>query len=269
MLLEQTSRTADLAAHGRRSAASPVDAGVAAPLKPVEILIVNYDPAEAGLAERLLRDDRGRSSVYRTRDEVQALAFLRRDGAYRAAPRPDLILIDLSLRRAGGELLTEIKFDPELRDIPVIAMIEPGQGDAQSTTALADATIGKPLDADEFLAALRSFSTAQGEPAGDAAELADLAYQLRTHLNPIVAFSEIMQSEMRGPLSSDYREYARGIHLSALALSRIVFDILDRSKGRFPAPPGRTSELYPGQRDAAATQPPRANPWLIRRARNP
>jgi CheY-like chemotaxis protein len=54
---------------------------------------------------------------------VEALAYLRREGKYRKAARPDLILLDLNLpRRNGREVLAEIKGDPELRRIPVVIM---------------------------------------------------------------------------------------------------------------------------------------------------
>ena len=46
-------------------------------------------------------------------DGVEAMAFLRREGKYANAPRPDLILLDLNLpRKDGREVLTEIKVDP-------------------------------------------------------------------------------------------------------------------------------------------------------------
>ena len=51
------------------------------------------------------------------------MEFLRRQGPYANAPRPDLILLDLNLpRKDGREVLAEIKADPELKRIPVVVL---------------------------------------------------------------------------------------------------------------------------------------------------
>jgi len=56
-------------------------------------------------------------------DGSQAMAFLRREGQFAAAPRPNLILLDLNLPRKGGrEVLSELKSDPALRAIPVVVL---------------------------------------------------------------------------------------------------------------------------------------------------
>ena len=48
------------------------------------------------------------------------MAFLRREGKYADAPRPDLILLDLNLpKKDGREALVEIKSDPGLKRIPL------------------------------------------------------------------------------------------------------------------------------------------------------
>lgn len=57
------------------------------------------------------------------RDGVEAMSFLRREGSYENAIRPDLILLDLNLpRKDGREVLADIKADPELRHIPVVVL---------------------------------------------------------------------------------------------------------------------------------------------------
>jgi two-component system, chemotaxis family, response regulator Rcp1 len=218
-----------------------------APREPIEILVVEHD---AHLTEQALREGDISTTVNHARDGVQALAFLRREGAYREAPRPDLILLDLNLQRVdGSELLAQIKCDPDLRSIPVIVLTDAAAEVHVATVAhvLADGALSKPLDAEKFATTARMLAARNSRSATTAAAaagtepqvFADLAHELRTHLNPIIAFSEIMKLEIRGPLNSDYRDYARGIHLSALALSRIVFDILDRSEGELRRlPPG-------------------------------
>jgi two-component system, chemotaxis family, response regulator Rcp1 len=212
-----------------------------APAKTIEVLLIENNPADARLTEKSLRAWDVPTKINHVRDGVQALAFLRREGAYRQAPKPDLLLIDLNLTRVGArELVAQIKRDPNLRTIPVV-VLTPAVSDAQIAKTFdvqADCFIAKPVDAEKFATALGVLATQNNEAETglltatsiDGQQLVNLAHELRTHLNPIIAFAEIMQLEIRGPLSSDYREYARGIHQSALALSRIVLELLDRSK---------------------------------------
>ncbi len=71
--------------------------------------------------------------------------------------------------------------------------------------------------------------------------LANISHELRTPLNAIIGFSDIMQSEMFGPLGSEkYDEYATDIHHSGNFLLGVINDILDMSKieaGRFQLNP--------------------------------
>jgi len=212
----------------------------------VEILLIESDIVEARVIEKSLRDGPNQSRINHVRAGVQALAFLRREGAYREAPKLDLILVDLNLTRVdGGELLAEIQRDPDLRRIPVVVLTDAATAKhaVEAANGLADCMIVRPMDAEKFARTIRALAEHGGASAMrpataagfDAQRLDDLAHQLRTHLNPIIAFSEIMKLEIRGPLNGDYHEYARGIHQSALALSRIVFDLLDRAQnGRSP-----------------------------------
>jgi two-component system, cell cycle sensor histidine kinase PleC len=61
--------------------------------------------------------------------------------------------------------------------------------------------------------------------------LANMSHELRTPLNAIIGFSEIMKSEMFGPLGGDkYRDYCKDIHQSGQYLLDVINDILDMSK---------------------------------------
>jgi signal transduction histidine kinase len=61
--------------------------------------------------------------------------------------------------------------------------------------------------------------------------LANMSHELRTPLNAILGFSEVMVSEVFGPLGNDrYRGYAQDIHSSGSHLLSIINDVLDLSK---------------------------------------
>jgi len=91
--------------------------------KPIEILLVEDNSGDARLAREALRDAKVRNNLTWISDGAEALAFLRREGKYERAARPDLILLDLNLpRKDGREVLTEIKADDRFRRIPVVVL---------------------------------------------------------------------------------------------------------------------------------------------------
>ena len=126
--------------------------------KPIEILLVEDNPDEASLTIDTLGEGRVRNNVTLVDDGVDALTYLRRQGKFANAPRPDLILLDLKLRRKHGkEVLAEIKADSELRSIPVVVMSKSSsERDILETYDLhANCYVKKPLDLDEFILAIR------------------------------------------------------------------------------------------------------------------
>nr|HMQ55310.1 response regulator [Anaerolineae bacterium] len=92
-------------------------------------------------------------------DGVQAIAYLRRQGEYAAAPRPDLILLDLNLpRKNGREVLAEIKADSALKSIPVVVLTT-SQSERDVLEAYdhhANCYIVKPVGFEKFLEALKT-----------------------------------------------------------------------------------------------------------------
>jgi signal transduction histidine kinase len=61
--------------------------------------------------------------------------------------------------------------------------------------------------------------------------LANMSHELRTPLNAIIGFSEMMMSELRGPIGNpNYAGYVKDIHMSGRHLLAIINDILDLSK---------------------------------------
>jgi len=126
---------------------------------PIEILLVEDSPDDACLTIDALQEGRVRNNITLLEDGVSAMAFLRREGRYAQAPRPDLILLDLNLpRKNGREVLTEIKQDPHLRRIPVVVMTS--SDDEKDILAAYDrhvnAYVTKPVDLDQFIAVVKS-----------------------------------------------------------------------------------------------------------------
>ncbi|MBW4646869.1 MAG: response regulator [Goleter apudmare HA4340-LM2] len=91
--------------------------------KPKTIFLVEDNKADIRLIEEALKHSVLPHQVVVVRDGVDAMAYLRQEGEYVGAPRPDLILLDLNLpRKDGREVLAEIKADPTLKRIPVVVL---------------------------------------------------------------------------------------------------------------------------------------------------
>jgi CheY-like chemotaxis protein len=91
--------------------------------EPIEILLVEDNQYHARRTLSAFKDGRVRNTIHWVKDGVEALEYLRREGDYAAARRPHLILLDWYMPRMnGGQVLKEIKEDPELKRIPVVVM---------------------------------------------------------------------------------------------------------------------------------------------------
>ncbi|WP_199487165.1 response regulator [Actinomadura logoneensis] len=98
------------------------------------------------------------NTLHVVRDGAEALDFLYRRGDHTEAPRPDLVLLDLNLpKRDGREVLQEIKSDPELAAIPVVVLTTSSAEEdiLRSYKLHANAYVTKPVDFDQFIAAIR------------------------------------------------------------------------------------------------------------------
>lgn len=126
---------------------------------PVEILLVEDNPGDVRLTREALRDAKVRNNLHVVEDGIRAIEFLRREGEYASAVRPDLILLDLNLpRMSGREVLQEIKADPDLLQIPVVVLTSSqAETDIASSYALhANCFVTKPVDLDQFIHVVRS-----------------------------------------------------------------------------------------------------------------
>src|SRR6202451_2382732 len=90
---------------------------------PFDVLLVEDSPGDVRLTQEAFRDANMSIRLHVAPDGVEAMAFLRREGAHSQAPRPDLILLDLNLPKMDGrEVLALIKKDDSLKTIPTIVL---------------------------------------------------------------------------------------------------------------------------------------------------
>jgi CheY-like chemotaxis protein len=128
------------------------------PAKPIDVLLVEDDPGDTLMIREAFAENKLRNRLSCVADGVEALAFLRREGEYAEAPRPDLVLLDLNLpRKDGREVLAEIKADGQLRTIPVVVLTtsEAEEDILRSYDLHANAYVTKPVDFDRFINVVR------------------------------------------------------------------------------------------------------------------
>ena len=122
--------------------------------RPVEILLVDDNPGDLRLTKEILKDRNVCNNLRVVGDGAEAMAFLRREGSYTNAPRPDLILLDLNLpKKDGPAVLEEIRSDCLLRRIPVVILStsEAEEDIKKSYDLQATCYITKPVDLDQFI----------------------------------------------------------------------------------------------------------------------
>lgn len=127
--------------------------------KPLHILLVEDNEWDARVAREAFAGGPLPTEVHVVGDGVEAMQYLRMAGAYAAATRPDLVLLDLNLpKKDGREVLADMKADPDLRRIPVI-VVTTSKADrdiAQSYDLHANAYINKPSDPDDYPAIVKA-----------------------------------------------------------------------------------------------------------------
>ena len=127
--------------------------------KQVEILLVEDSPTDARLTIEALKQGKARNTVHHVEDGEQALAFLHREGDYKQAIMPDVILLDLNLpRKSGLEVLREIRAEERLRRVPVVVLTT--SSDEQDVLAAyglnANCYLIKPVNMEEFVEAMKT-----------------------------------------------------------------------------------------------------------------
>ena len=125
---------------------------------PIEVLLVEDDPGDVLMTQEAFEEHKVRNRLTVVSDGAEALAYLRREGEFAEAVRPDLILLDLNLpRRDGREVLAEIKKDEDLGRIPVVVLTTSSADEdiLRSYQLHANAYVTKPTDIDGLTAVVR------------------------------------------------------------------------------------------------------------------
>ncbi|WP_018546584.1 response regulator [Streptomyces sp. LaPpAH-108] len=125
---------------------------------PIDVLLVEDDPGDELMTREAFEDNKIGNTLHVVRDGEEALHFLYRQGEHADAPRPDLILLDLNLPKYDGrQVLERIKSDPDLSHIPVVVLTTSAAEEdiLRSYKLHANAYVTKPVDLDQFIAAVR------------------------------------------------------------------------------------------------------------------
>ena len=126
---------------------------------PVEILLVEDNPGDVRLTLEVFKEAKLANKINAVEDGVEAMAYLRREGKYANAVRPDVILLDLNLPRMDGrEVLEKIKLDKDLRSIPVVILTTSRAEEdiLRSYNSHANCYITKPVDLGQFTKVVES-----------------------------------------------------------------------------------------------------------------
>ena len=126
--------------------------------RPVQILLVEDNPGDVRLTLEAFKEGKISNRMSVVGDGVEALAFLRREGPYANAPRPDIILLDLNLpKKDGRDVLAEIHVEEDLKQIPVVVLTTSNaEMDVLRTHDLrASCYITKPVDFGQFVTVVK------------------------------------------------------------------------------------------------------------------
>jgi chemotaxis family two-component system response regulator Rcp1 len=126
-----------------------------------EVLLVEDSPGDVRLTQEAFRESNVLVHLHVAIDGVEALAYLKREGAHINSPRPDLILLDLNLpKKDGREVLAHIKGNDDLKSIPTVILTtsEAEVDIVKSYQLQANCYLSKPVHLQEFESLVRSIN---------------------------------------------------------------------------------------------------------------
>jgi CheY-like chemotaxis protein len=126
--------------------------------QPIDVLLIEDDPGDEFITREAFEHNKIRNTLHVAHDGQEGLDFLYQRGAYKDAPRPGLILLDLNLPKYDGrQILEKIKSDPDLSHIPVVVLTTSATEEdiLRSYKLHANAYVTKPVELDQFLEVVR------------------------------------------------------------------------------------------------------------------
>jgi DNA-binding response OmpR family regulator len=129
------------------------------PTKPLEILLIEDNKGDIGLITEFFNDSEFITNIHIAENGEEAIHFLCDRDQFLGSPLPNIILLDWNLpKKDGSEVLKEIKENKDLKNIPIIILTtSSAEKDILIAYDLqANAYIVKPIDFDEFMAAIKS-----------------------------------------------------------------------------------------------------------------
>lgn len=126
--------------------------------RPMEILLVEDGLMDARVAIEALREGHVQHRLTLVRDGQEAMQFLRQEGRFAKAPKPDLVLLDLMLpKKTGLEVLSELRADLTLQDLPVVVLSASEHEEDRTKCELfhVDSYMSKPVNLEKFLAVVK------------------------------------------------------------------------------------------------------------------
>jgi CheY-like chemotaxis protein len=124
----------------------------------MEILLVEDGLMDARATIEALKSGGIKHRLTLVRDGEEAIEFLLQRDRFSKAPRPDLILLDLMLpKKSGVEVLSDIRGDLMLKDIPVVVLTASDAGEDRVKCQLmdVDSFIHKPVNLEKFLSVVK------------------------------------------------------------------------------------------------------------------
>ncbi|HUK20247.1 MAG TPA: diguanylate cyclase [Gemmatimonadales bacterium] len=123
----------------------------------IDILLVEDNAEDAALTRRALDQARLQNRLSIVADGFEALAFLKGATPFETAAQPDVVLLDLDLPRMDGhEVLSEMRQDPLLKDIPVVVLTATKSGNPDFNGSEPDAFLTKPVNFHRLADAIKS-----------------------------------------------------------------------------------------------------------------
>jgi CheY-like chemotaxis protein len=126
----------------------------------IDILVVEDNEDDVVLIQEAFSEGKVINRIAVVRDGEEAMAYLRKQGAYAATPMPGMVLSDINMpKKDGFELLADIKADPRLRALPVIMLTVSDREEdiVRSFEQGACSYIRKPVSMTRFIAVVKQF----------------------------------------------------------------------------------------------------------------